>query len=289
MMDKIEAGRKLYRGQALRVECSAAALLARFEALRAFRESRPADARKALRLLGFAVAGMVLALFALMASPLVGAGLFLIGLGIAVLALYWRVQAVAYLDATAGGFLEPLLRALAEDLGRRPVRLFAALTPLPAKEFLQRTRKYSLANYPDCVDRVYARILLSCTCRLRDGSRLWLTVREKLVVSTRKRWKRPGARKMKRKVKVRTRSTASIVIRIAPPAGWQGGGGKMAFPADCRIQWGQRRGTRVVELRFREKKLKGGEGVQSDRTLRLLQMVYRGFSGADAAPQGGMQ
>ena len=288
-MDRIEAGRKLYRGKTLRVDCSATALLARFEAMRAFRESRPAGARKALRLLGFAVVGILLSFFIMAVSPLPGTGLFLIGLVAAVLALCWRVQAIAPLDSAAEGFLEPLLRALGEDLGRRPIRLSASLTPLPAREFLQRTRKYSLANYPDCVDRVYARVLLTCACRLRDGSRLWLTVREKLVVSTRKRWKRPGARKMKRKVKVRTRSMASIVIRIAPPAGWQGGGGKMAFPADCRIQWGQRRGTRVVEIRFREKQLKGVEGVQSDRTLRLLQMVYKGFSGAVAASRGGMQ
>jgi hypothetical protein len=285
-MDRSEAGGKLYRRRVLREEGSAAALLARFEAMRAFRESRPAAGRKALQLLGVAVAGIVLSLGAMGVSRPVGGGLFLVSLGLLVLAISRRVQAVSPLDSRAERFLGPFFAALGEDLGSRPVRLAASVAPLRSREFLQATEKRTATGYWNWTDRTYARELVTCACRLRDGSRIWLSVREKMVESTRKRWK--GARKRKLKVKVRTRSTVSLVMRIAPPPGWQGGGVKIPFPPDCRIQWGKRGKARVVELRFREK-IKGGEGATPERTLRLLQLVYQGFSTGGAAAPGGEQ
>jgi len=281
MTDPVREGKRLYREGRLRGAWAAGEVLARLEALEAFRDSLPARRKRMwLLLVGSIVVAVAVAILRTSFSNCAGAGTpevicFSVLLACttafaAAVVMLIRLGAGRY-DGDAAAVLGPLVRCLGPDLapGSR-FRVNAGLKSPTASDLLRRTgEKYATPTYPRCVDRFFQRDILKLECRLRDGTRLQAGMSEQTVETVLSKKNARGKWKKKSKCRRRIRIRARLLLDH----------GRCRLTGDLRLPGGTKVRVRrhprgALLLLSLRKKMAGSEPLDARPLLALLSGAY---------------
>jgi hypothetical protein len=221
MRDPVREGKSLYSAGRLHGVWPAKEVLARVEALDAWRKSQPARRKRMWLLLlgGFAAAIVFTILravfphsgaFGALCSLAQLAGVIAVVVSIVMLIQLYRLKC----DEDAAVVLGPLVRCIGPDLAKGGLlKVNASLSPPTGPDLLVRTgEKYSTARYPDCIDRFFKREILNLECRLRDGTRLQAGIVEHTVEKVHKKKNPRGKWKTKTKCRRKIGIRARLVL-----------------------------------------------------------------------------
>jgi hypothetical protein len=221
MRDPVREGKSLYSAGRLHGVWPAKEVLARVEALDAWRKWQPARRKRMWLLLlgGFAAAIVFTILravfppsgaFGSLCSLAQLAGVIAVVVSIVMLIRLYRLKC----DEDAAVVLGPLVRCIGPDLAKGGLlKVNASLSPPTGPDLLVRTgEKYSTARYPECIDRFFKREILNLECRLRDGTRLQAGIVEHTVEKMHKKKNPRGKWKTKTKCRRKICIRARLVL-----------------------------------------------------------------------------
>jgi len=208
--DPIREGKELYKAGSLHGEWPANELLARVEAIRAYGESIPVKRKRmVLLLIGGIVAVIVFAILCSWLDSALVATICFVGVCAGIIAfvaaIVMLIRGPRRCDQDAAAVLGPLALCIGPDLAKGSLlKVSASLKAPTAPDLLVETgKKYSTANYQECIDRFFKREILNLECRLSDGTRLLADIAEHTVEKILKKKNPRGKWKTKKKYRRR--------------------------------------------------------------------------------------
>lgn len=297
MKDPIGEGKELYSAGRLHGEWPADELLARVEALRAFKESIPAKRKKMRSLL---IIGIVAAIaFSILCAALpesarviVGicamgsiAGSILFGASIVMLI---KLSVRKY-DEDAVTVLAPLVRCVGPDMAKgAPFKVSASLKPPTAPDLmLRKSDKYSTDKYPSCYDRFFKRDILKLECRLTDKTRLQADIVEHTIEKVLSKKNARGKWKTKKKY----RRKVAFRARLQLDEGSCRMTGEFKLPPETSVRVRQHPRGALVFLSLR-KSFTDKQRLNAQPLLAVLAGAYQAFTPVqqnNPSPSGGVQ